>query len=401
MNILFLTLFNIDDINERGIYNDLLRKFADEGHKVFAISPNERRLNKGTEIIYYLNITVLKVFTLNIQKTNFIEKGIGTLLIEYQFLKGLKKFFNNVKFDLVLYSTPPITFSKVIEFVKKRDNAKSYLLLKDIFPQNAVDLGLIDKSSFIYKYFRNKEKLLYKISDHIGCMSPANVEYLIDHNPELNRDKMEVNPNSIKPVKLEIEGVELQKLKEKYGIPARSVLFLYGGNLGLPQGIDFLLEIIEELRNNESIFFLIVGSGTKFDSIQKMLEKFNISNSKLFNSLPKKDYDKLVNICDVGMIFLDKRFTIPNFPSRLLSYLEAKKPLLICTDSSSDIGKIALDNNFGLWSLSGDKEAAINNILKLTESKEYRNNLANNGYKYLISHYTVNHSYNIILKHFN
>ncbi len=401
MNVLFLTLFNIEDINERGIYNDLLRKFADEGHKIFAISPNERRLNKSTEIIYYSNITVLKVSTLNIQKTNFIEKGIGTLLIESQFLRGLKKYFNHVKFDLVLYSTPPITFSKVIEFVKKRDDAKSYLLLKDIFPQNAVDLGLIKERSLFYKYFRNKEKLLYKISDYIGCMSPANVEYLIKHNPEIDKNKIEVNPNSIKPVNFYVEEVEIIKLKEKYKIPVNSVLFLYGGNLGLPQGIDFLLDVIEEFRNNNKVFFLIIGSGTKFNDIQKRLNKLNIANSKLFNSLPKKDYDRLVNICDVGMIFLDKRFTIPNFPSRLLSYLEAKKPVLLCTDSNSDIGKVAVENCFGLWSLSGDKDAAIENILKLTESTEYRNNLANNGYKYLISNYTINHSYNIILKHFN
>lgn len=51
MNILFLTLVGSEDINERGIYNDLIRKFRDEGHKVFVISPFARRLKKRLEFL--------------------------------------------------------------------------------------------------------------------------------------------------------------------------------------------------------------------------------------------------------------------------------------------------------------------------------------------------------------
>jgi len=400
MNILFLTLFNIEDINERGIYNDLLHKFADEGHNVYAISPNERRYKKGTEISYFNKITVLKVFTLNIQKTNIIEKGIGTLLIETQFLSGLKKYFYNINFDLILYSTPPITFTKVIKYVKKKNNAKSYLLLKDIFPQNAVDLGMTKFNGFIYNYFRKKEKELYNISDFVGCMSPANVKYLIENNKELDKDKIEVNPNSIKVQNNNLDTSKIVEIKERLNIPQNSVLFLYGGNLGLPQGIEFLLDIIEKLKDENRIFFLIIGSGTKYKDIKSRLEKINAKHALLLDSLPKNEYDNLVNICDVGMIFLDKRFTIPNFPSRILSYLEAKKPVLLCTDKATDIGTIAETNSFGLWSLSGDLNTSINNIFKLTNDVNFRNKLGNNGYNYLISNYTVNHSYNIIIKHF-
>ena len=132
----------------------------------------------------------------NIQKTNIIEKGISTVSIEPQFIAGIKKYFSNVKFDLVIYSTPPITFCNAIEFVKKRDGAESYLLLKDIFPQNAVDIGIMSKSGIIgilYRFFRNKEKKLYRISDYIGCMSPANVEYIKKHNPEIDAEKISVS----------------------------------------------------------------------------------------------------------------------------------------------------------------------------------------------------------------
>ena len=97
----------------------------------------------------------------------------------------------------MLYSTPPITFERVVQFIKRRDGAKTYLLLKDIFPQNAVDLKVFGKRSPLYRHFRNKEKKLYKNADYIGCMSPANVEYILRNNPELSKEVVEVCPNSI------------------------------------------------------------------------------------------------------------------------------------------------------------------------------------------------------------
>lgn len=52
----------------------------------------------------------------------------------------------------------------------------------------------------LYKYFRKQEKRLYTISDHIGCMSQANIDYVIKHNPEVNSRKVEVCPNTIDPI---------------------------------------------------------------------------------------------------------------------------------------------------------------------------------------------------------
>ncbi|MFH0736057.1 MAG: glycosyltransferase family 4 protein [bacterium] len=400
MNILFLTLVNIDDINERGIYNDLIRKFGTDGHKVYIVSPNERRLKRATEIISKDNIQTLKVKTFNIQKTNIIEKGIGTLLIEYQFLNGIKKYLPHIKFDLVLYSTPPITYAKIISYIKKRDNAICYLLLKDIFPQNAVDLGLIKKNSFLHKYFKKKENNLYKLSDYIGCMSPANIEHLKHNNPQVNPEKIELNPNSIDPVENILDSNETNEIKKRYNIPNNKNVFLYGGNLGLPQGIDFLIDVLSFFKLQENIFFLIIGSGTMYPKIQKWFTNNNPANAILMEFIPKTDYDKIVQICDAGMIFLDPRFTIPNFPSRLLSYLENKKPVVLATDTSTDIGKIAIDNNFGLWSKSGDLQSITKNINTLISNQKMQNTMGINGYNYFIHNCTTYHSYSTIIKHF-
>ena len=166
----------------------------------------------------------------------------------------------SLKFDLVMYSTPPITFSKAVEFVKKRDGAKSYLLLKDIFPQNAIDLGMMTKSGpkgFIYKYFRRKEKRLYALSDYIGCMSEANVKYVITHNPEVDPKKVEVSPNSVEVIDQSVDEDTRKQIREKYGIPQDKTVFIYGGNLGKPQGIPFLIECLRKAQNIEKAYFLL------------------------------------------------------------------------------------------------------------------------------------------------
>ena len=198
MNVIFITLSNINSIEERGIYADLMRKFRDEGHQVYLVSPCERRHGMDTQIIESDGVKILKVKTLNLQKTNVIEKGIGTLLMESQYKAAIKKYLGNIKFDLITYSTPPITFTKVVKFLKKHNSqAITYLQLKDIFPQNAVDIGMFGEKSLFNWYFRHKEKALYKVSDYIGCMSPANVNFVLEHNPEIDATRVEVAPNSI------------------------------------------------------------------------------------------------------------------------------------------------------------------------------------------------------------
>jgi glycosyltransferase involved in cell wall biosynthesis len=396
LKVLFLTLLTTKDINDRGLYNDLLRTFVKHNHEVFVVSPIERRNKKPTQLIKTNNATIINVKTLNIQKTNIIEKGIGSLLLEYQYLKAIKKYFSDVKFDLVLYSTPPITFSKIVNYIKKRDSAFAYLLLKDIFPQNAVDLGFIKKNGIIYNFFRKKEKELYNISDKIGCMSPANVKYVIEHNSYIPLHKVEVCPNSIEPITIEQNSSEKVFIKNKYGVPNDKIIFVYGGNLGKPQGIDFLTKVLDANKTNHNHYFLIIGDGTEYDKLEKWFQENKPTNAQLRRILPKTDYDKLLRACDVGMLFLDERFTIPNFPSRILSYMENGMPVLAATDENTDIGQIMENNRFGLWSKVGDLNS-YNKNLDTLKDKALIKTLGQNANIFLLKEYTTKISYQIIM----
>ena len=395
MKVLFLTMVKINSFSDRGIYTDLLRKFCEEGHDVYAVCPVERREKKKTEIRKEKQGTILNVQTLNLQKTNIVEKGFGTLAMEYQFLAAIKKHFSDVKFDVVIYSTPPITFSKVINFIKKRDNAYSYLLLKDIFPQNAIDMKMLKKNGILHKMFVKKEQKLYVISDTIGCMSEANKKFIIQHNPTINPEKVEINPNTIEPFIFNQSLEQKQAIKVKYNLPLDKKIFVYGGNLGKPQGIDFLLDTISAAIN-EAVFFLIVGTGTEYNRVLKWFQSFKPKNAILLAGLPKQDYDLLLNACDVGLIFLHKDFTIPNFPSRLLSYLEMKMPVIVATDANSDIGDVVESNNCGYKVISGDNIKMKTAINKLLSNEEDYNKMKENAWNLLQKDYLVSRSYSLI-----
>ena len=404
MKILFLTMLSsIANIYERGIYTDLMRKFLDEGHEVYIMYPNERRLGKATEVSTRGMAHSLGVRTLNVTKTNIIEKGIGQLLLGSQFKRAFKKYFGSEKFDVILYSTPPITFNGVVEYAKKISGGKAmtYLLLKDIFPQNAVDMGMLSKTGakrVLYNMFRQREKRLYQISDFIGCMSPANVQYLLKHNPQVGTDKVEIAPNSVdlSPCNV-LQEEERSAILKKYKLPTDKPIFIYGGNLGIPQGIPFLIDCLEANANRKDCHFVIVGSGTYYQRLADWYKNHKPAAVTVMKGLPKADYDKLVRACNVGLIFLDYRFTIPNYPSRLLSYLEYKMPIIACTDKNCDTGTIAEKNGFGLYAPSNDVKAftyAVDKMLKADIKT-----MGERGYEFLKANYLVEHTYNAIMKH--
>lgn len=396
----------IEDINVRELYPDLLRKFVKEGHKVFVVSPRERRHGVETYEKNNGQVRYLGVKTLNLQKTSVIEKGIGQVLVSFQFTRAIMKYWNNVQFDLILYATPPITLQGVVASLKRKNpQAISYLMLKDIFPQNAVDVGLIANKDILYKHFRKQEKKLYKISDYIGCMSPANVEFLLKHNPEIDAKRVEVAPNSIElnnnffePGQERSERVYIRK---KYNLPINRPIFIYGGNLGKPQGIDYLIKCLDAVKSRLDCYFVVVGSGTEKDKLDDWYERHDHDDNlavKVMSYLPKEDYDMLVKYCDVGLIFLDHRFTIPNYPSRLLSYLENKMPVICATDVNTDIGKIAEENGYGYWCESVNSKDFVALVDKMLASD--RKAMGDRGYEFLKQNYLVEHTYQAIMKHF-
>lgn len=404
MNVLFLNNGRFAPANSHTMYSDLMREFQNNGHIVYVVSANEKRFKPVPEYYEDNGIRCVCVRIGNLTKCNLVEKALTMMTISQQYIKGIKKYYSNIVFDLVLYPTPPISLLDTVLFVKKRDKARSYLILKDIFPQNAIDLGMMSKTGIkglLYKHFRNQEKKLYRVSDRIGCMSQANVDYVIKHNPEVDPNKVEVCPNSIEVIDKCVDEETRNIIRSKYGIPLDKKVFVYGGNLGRPQGIPFLIKCLHKCKDIDNVFFLIVGEGTEYGRLENYVNKYHQKNLKLMKRLPKEDYDTMVAACDVGMIFLDHRFTIPNFPSRLLGYMQAKLPVLAVTDPNTDIGKVIVEGEFGWWCESNDSNRFVDFVKTIISIDSLKmKDFKNSSYQYLELNYSTSKSYNKVIEHF-
>ena len=141
-----------------------------------------------------------------------------------------------------------------------------------------------------------------------------------------------------------------------------------------------------------------MGNGTEFEKIKAFINIKKPKNIKLIKTLNKEHYEELVRACDVGMIFLDIRFTIPNFPSRVLSYLDAGLPVLAVTDEASDVGKILETAGAGIWCKSDSVKMFCEKI-KFFERQDIRQKMGKNAKKLLYDQYTTQKAYETIWQH--
>lgn len=402
MNILFLTLSEITDVREHGVYKDLIREFAANGHHVYVVSPLTD--NRQTHIVSEDNMEILRLK--NVKNRGIIgrvQKGIATVMTGRTFRSGIKKKFSDVKFDLVLFATPPITLYHAVNYIKHRDRAFCYLMLKDIFPQNAVDLRLLrtdGAQASVYAYFKKLESKLYAASDKIGCMSEANIRYLLSQHPEIPASKAELLPNSLEICDQSVPEAERIRLRKKYGLPVDKTVLVYGGNMGKPQNIPFLIECLKKEADNPDTFYFIAGSGADYSLLNRYVQEYRPAHVKLVRRLPRQEYDKLLAACDIGLLFLDYRFTIPNFPSRVLTYMQARLPVIACTDNATDIGDVIENGGFGVQCRSDDPAHFSDAVGRILRSGRL-SRMGDAGYAYAAEHYSVHRSYQIIMESVN
>lgn len=402
MNVLFITIGAVYNFNNSGAYTDLLKHFGKEGHDVYVVGAIEKRNNQGTTVSVEHGINVLRVKVGNITKTNLIEKGISTLIIGSLYEKAIQRYWSDKQFDLIIYTTPPITIGKLVAKLKRKYNAFTYLLLKDIFPQNAVDIGMLSKTGFkgiIYKYFRTVEKKLYNVSDKIGCMSQGNLDYVLKHNGFVEESKIEICPNTIDVIP-ECQSKNRDIILRKYGIPSDKKILLYGGNFGKPQNVPYIIDALKECASISEVHFVLCGSGTDFHLVEEYIKNEKPKHVSVIKQLPYEEYSRLVAVCNVGLLFLDYRFTIPNFPSRLLDYMNQGLPVIAATDKNTDVGKTIVDGEFGWWVESNNPKklsALINSIFNVEKDKELLREKSVNARNYLNKYFETTRAYNVII----
>lgn len=394
MRVLYLGLA-VPDMNDyHNMFTDMMVEFKNQGHDIVVVGPSVDDNKIGLQIED--DIQVLRVPTMKLFGVGKFQKGLANILLPYQYKKALKKSGIDLNFDLVMMPTPPITLASTAAWIKKKSGAKFYLILRDIFPQNAVDLKMMGEGGMIFNYFRKKEVQMYQAADAIGCMSQGNIDFVANQNPKMDKSKLHLLSNWSRLLPLSSEET-VQKIKKKHQLEDKFVV-LFGGNIGRPQKMENIIALAKSCEDIKDMFFLIIGYGNEVEHLKNLIVSEKLENTKLLDPMSRDDYFDSLQIAEVGLISLSEEFTIPNIPSKALVYYNTKKPILAAIDKNTDFGKILEDADCGLYAESNNTPLLKEKLLSLYNDKEKREQMGENGYNYLKSSLLTHMAYDIIIK---
>ncbi len=382
-----LFLFQTFSFEQSTIYLDLIRAVRDAGHEVTVIAgTSDRDMPDGLQIRESIHVLYLKL------EDQFgagrIRKGLIQVSIGRKMKELIRTYLWDEHFDITVYPTPPITLADAAEMCRRHYKCVNYLMLKDIFPQNAVDIHMMKKEGMLHKYFRYTERKLYRVSDRIGCMSEANIRYIREHEDASVAAKLELFPNTAAIKDIEEDGSGISSGND-------TVSFMIGGNLGRPQAIDFLLKGIAAVRE-QNVRFVFTGQGTEAERVRKYIAETGDPRTEFHEHMPRDKYEELLKKCDIGIVSLRPDFTIPNFPSRSLSYMQIAKPIFAVTDRVSDIKDMISSAGCGWWCPSDDIGAFTGTVTKIISERDRFVMFGRNGRQYLMEHFDVRDSVKIL-----
>lgn len=391
MNVLFLMQTYINVVDADAMYNSLVSEFVSQGHKVTVVASNEGQ--SKTRICSEGGVEVLRVNTLPLLNINATIKGLANILLPLNYRRAMRKHLSNMQFDCIITPTPPITLTYLARRLKKKHKARVFLILRDIFPQNAIDLGLFTGGSLIYKVFRKMEIDLYNVADYIGCMTPGNIDYVKRHNLTLDPTKLHLLPNWTKPGKSDSESGKA--IIKSLGLENK-LIAIYGGNLGIAQRVENIIDLAAIHKEKEDLVFLVIGKGTHKPLLERLIKEKHLRNIMIVDFMKRSQYESLVSESIIGLASLSEKFTIPNVPYKILTYYNYKVPVFAIIDRSTDLNAMIDSDNSGLYCYQGDFDDYREKFDRLYHNPDYRRELGNCGYNALMSRYTTEIAYKTI-----
>ena len=374
------------------MFRDLAKELFIQGHEVTIIS-GSNNISKELDITTEENVRIVRVKSPDL-KTNKFTRLLNEIALGRRIWKQTKNFIDYSEFDLVIYYSPTIFWAYLVNKLKKSFKLKSYLVLRDIFPKWAVDLGLIKKYSLAHLFLKFHEYRLYRSADFIGVQSPKNKLYF-EESSFLRFFNPEVLFNWVQPDE-DTNVKEISSIRKDLDIEEK-ILFLYGGNIGVAQDLDNLLNLASNLKDQKNIFFLLVGEGTEFDRLSNKIIKEDITNMSLIGSVSPLEFQKIVAASDVGLISLNRDFRTQNIPGKIMSYIKSKKPMLASINEDNDMFDI-VHNKSGYVVLNGDNTTFIKYAIKLAGDKDLRGRMGKNGHDLLHEIFSVESASAKILK---
>lgn len=305
----------------------------------------------------------------------------------------------NEKFDVCLMYIPPLPLYQLAQKIKKYDGTPSVLNYQDFHPQELMDVnyGGIKRNYPMIKILEYMERESYKTADYITVLSDGGIDYVVNKGADPSKVTRIFNGTNLS----DIEKYKTKKdFKFKEGIEDK-FLVSYVGILSPFQGIDNILDVALELKDNDEIVLYIVGDGMIKEDLKKSIKNEYISNVKLISFQPREEYFNIVNSSDISFVSLDERMIAPCLPGKLTNLLALKQPIIGIVAPQSETASFIRKVNCGILVQPGDVDGIKNVVLKMKDNPELRKRFGENGRKFIENRMNLSKNVEVYNKIFN
>lgn len=324
---------------------DLSRELAAQGHEttILVASPE---IDRSFVIENREGITVAKLQCPKSKDVNYIRRTLAELAMPFAMLRQYRKSpLSARQYDAVIWYSPTIFLGPLVRILKKQHGCPSYLILRDIFPQWAADMGLI-KRGLTFRFLNSVANYQYRSADAIGVQTPGNLSFFDDFQHH-SKPKLEILQNWLSDAPDAGCNIDIASTK----LAGRRI-FVYAGNIGVAQQMDKLVDLAEEMQPRDDVGFLFVGRGSELQRLRQRVENSGLSNVVFEDEIEPDQIPGLYRQCHVGMISLDSRHQTHNIPGKFLTYLQAGLPVLASINPNNDLKTLVEENRVGRVSIS-------------------------------------------------
>lgn len=320
---------------------DLALEFVRQGYQPTVLTPAPEMVSDWT-IDHWAGVQILRVKAAKTKDVGNLRRTIAEFLMPWFILRNLKKSpLGGQRWDGVVWYSPTIFLGPVANFLKRESDCRSYLIVRDIFPEWAVDMGIMGRG-LPYRFFKMVEKYQYSVADVIGVQTPANMGYL-DHWARRPERRVEVLQNWLADAAVTVCSIVVASTH----LAGRKI-FVYAGNMGVAQGLGILIDLAERLHARKDIGFLFVGRGTdrqrlRFDAARRQLD-----NVLFFDEIDPSEIPGLYQQCHAGIVALDRRHKTHNIPGKFLSYMQSGLPVLATINEGNDLAAMIDQERVGV-----------------------------------------------------